>query len=207
VAQCYAEALQLAGSAMSADEVVARVIKDRDFFLQSGGGVTFSGGEPLSRPAFLRACLEKCKQNGLHTCVETTGFAPWEVLEGVSEDVDLFLYDLKTADPKTHEIFTGVSNELILDNLKKLAPRHNLIIRMPMIPGINHRGAPWKKTLEFLKELEWRGQVELLPYHRLGLGKYAALNRPYPMDPELKADEMMIQMRYDELRTAGIHVI
>ncbi len=206
VAQCYAEVLRLVGRTMTEGEVIAEVLKDRDFYRQSGGGVTFSGGEPLRQPVFLEACLEACRRNNLHTVVETAGLTSWNTIKKLLHLVDLFLYDLKVVENASHKAFTGVSNKRILDNLKKLVTCHDVIIRMPMIPGVNDRGNAWQATMAFIKELPWRGQIDLLPYHHLGVGKYAALNRVYALNTSLKSDMKIVRRRRDQLTEAGFSV-
>lgn len=206
VDQCYAGALRLVGRSMSVADVLSEVKKDHDFYLESGGGVSFSGGEPLFQPEFLTACLEACKAHHLHTAVETAGAASWSVVENLRHWVDLFLFDLKTVVAEDHIRLTGACNQNILENLKKLVSCQDVIIRIPMIPGINDQGRPWKKILIFLEQLQWRGRVDLLPYHRLGLGKYAALNKEYAVKTSLVADMETVFKRKDRLVEAGFNV-
>ena len=201
--QCYSEALRLVGRTITDGEVLSEVLKDQQFYRQSGGGVTFSGGEPLCQPLFLKACLEACRRNNIHTAIETTGFASWDTIENILHLVDLFLYDLKTVETETHRKLTGVSNERILDNLKKLAACHQVVIRMPMVPKINDRGKAWQATMAFLKNLPWRGRIDLLPYHTLGLGKYAALNRTFALDTSLRPDMDIVHRCQKQLVQAG----
>jgi pyruvate formate lyase activating enzyme len=118
VAACYAEARQIVGQEMAAAQVMAEIERDVPFYDESGGGATFSGGEPLLQPDFLCELLSACRARGIHTAVDTCGFAPWEVLDSVRKYVDLFLYDLKLMDEARHRAFTGVSNALILSNLR-----------------------------------------------------------------------------------------
>lgn len=135
---CHAGAREVAGRRVTVEEVLDDIERDVIFYDQSGGGVTFSGGEPLLQPEFLLALLAECKKRGIHTAVDTTGFAAPEILLQASQITDLFLYDLKIMDDGLHRQYTGVSNGVILDNLRELAARHgNIIIRVPVIPGIN----------------------------------------------------------------------
>ena len=201
--QCYSEALQRVGRPMGVDSLVTEILKDHEFFLSSSGGVTFSGGDPLFQPRFLKACLKACKNHDLHTAVETSGAFPWELIQSLLPLTDLFLFDLKLASLARHRQFTNVSNQRILENLKNLVACHPVIIRIPMIPGINDRGEAWEEIQDFLEQLPWRGPVDLLPYHRMGLGKYEALNRSYSLDPELVSDMEMICQRRDQLAGIG----
>ena len=135
---CPAEALEVVGRRMTVEQVLAEIERDRVFYEQSNGGVTFTGGEPLAQPHFLLALLSACRGHGLHTAVDTSGFTPWKVLDKIRPFVDLFLYDLKLMDDVRHRQWTDSSNKIILSNLQKLAEwGHNLLVRIPIIPGIN----------------------------------------------------------------------
>lgn len=183
---CPAEALELSGREMTVAEVLAEIEKDGLFYDESHGGVTFSGGEPLLQPDFLGALLQACQEEEIHTCLDTTGFAPWEVLERVARHVDLFLYDLKLMDDEQHQRFTGVSNGLILDNLRALSSRESsIIVRLPLIPGVNDGEENIRQTGEFLASLAHSHPLDILPYHRAGIGKYAKLSRTYCL-PEIQ---------------------
>ncbi|MBN1978682.1 MAG: glycyl-radical enzyme activating protein [Anaerolineae bacterium] len=180
VAACHAEARQIVGREMTAAQVMAEVERDVPFYDESGGGATFSGGEPLLQQDFLRELLRACKARGIHTAVDTCGFAPWEALDGVREAVDLFLYDLKLMDDARHRAFTGVSNALILSNLRALSQRgHDIVVRLPLIPGINDDEENIRRTGAFAAELPHLVRIDVLPYHGLGDEKYGRLNKPY----------------------------
>jgi pyruvate formate lyase activating enzyme len=180
VAACYAEARQIVGREMTVAQVMAEVERDVPFYDQSGGGATFSGGEPLLQGDFLRELLRACKARGIHTAVDTCGSAPWEVLDGVREYVDLFLYDLKLMDDARHREFTGVSNALILSNLQALSQQgHDIVVRLPLIPGINDDEDNLKQVGSFTAALPNLIQLDVLPYHSLGDEKYGRLNKPY----------------------------
>lgn len=175
---CYAGARELVGRQMTVADVMAEIERDRPFYDQSGGGVTFSGGEPLSQPAFLRDLLEACKDMGLHTVLDTCGFAGWEVLDGLRAYVDLFLYDLKLMDDGRHREITGVSNEPILRNLSRLSREgHRIILRVPIIPGVNDDEANLRQIARFAAALSSLRRVDLLPYHRIGRDKYQRLGK------------------------------
>lgn len=183
---CQAEALMMSGQEMTVAEVIAEIERDSLFYDESGGGVTFSGGEPLMQPDFLAELLRTCRARGLHTALDTSGYAPWATLERVSEDVSLFLYDLKLMDDRKHREFTGVSNELILANLRELARRGSaIIIRLPLIPGINDDPENIRRTGEFVASLARPCPINILPYHRAGIAKYTKLGRAYPL-PEVE---------------------
>jgi pyruvate formate lyase activating enzyme len=150
------------------------------FFDESGGGVTFSGGEPLAQPEFLARCLELSRKMGLSTVVDTSGYAPWPVLEGVVSLTDLFLYDLKCCTEALHVSNTGVSNALILANLKELSRCHKSIwLRIPVIPGFNTQPGEMESLAELAAGTPGVKQVNLLPYHRIGAMKFPRVGCEY----------------------------
>jgi pyruvate formate lyase activating enzyme len=155
-------------------EVMTELHKEAVFMTTSGGGVTFSGGEPLQQPEFLMALLEACQQAGFHTAVDTCGLAPWPILEAVAARTNLFLYDLKRMDPVHHKQVTGTSNTLILDNLRRLsAMGAPLRIRIPLIPDMTFTETNLTEILAFLATLPQKPQgVDLLPYHNTASHKY-----------------------------------
>ncbi len=186
VQACYADARQLVGRRYGLAEVLESLERDSDFYAQSGGGVTFSGGEPLMQGRFLLALLQAARAAGWHTALDTCGYAAWELVEQVRPYVDLFLYDLKLIDPLRHRQATGVSNRRILDNLGRLsALGHAIILRLPLIPGINTDMANLEATARFAAALPSVQQVDLLPYHAAAETKYRGLGREYPL-PELE---------------------
>jgi pyruvate formate lyase activating enzyme len=179
---CYAEAREIVGQVMTAAEVMAKVERDIAFYDQSGGGVTFSGGEPLAQPEFLGTLLRASKQAGIHTAVDTCGHAPWPVLDAIRGDVDLFLYDLKLMDDQEHRRLTGVSNQLILENLRALSEgRHAIILRLPVIPGITDSPENVRQLAAFAASLPHLQGIDLLPYHTTALDKYARMKRTYSL--------------------------
>ncbi len=180
---CPPGALQMSGSTMSVGELLDVVEKDRVFYEKSGGGVTFSGGEPLVQHEFLGEALASMREAGIHTAIETTGYARWPVLDGIREYVDLFLYDLKIMDPERHRKVTGVSNEVILQNLKKLtASGAGITVRVPVIPGYTSDEANLRSVFEFVSSLDSTPEVNILPYHKLGKSKYGYAGREYGLD-------------------------
>jgi len=181
IEKCPALAREMIGKKITAEEIIKEVEKDLVFYEESGGGVTFSGGEPLEQPEFLEELLNACQKKKIHTAVDTSGYVSWEILNKISSKVDLFLYDLKIMDSKRHKKYTGVSNELILENLKKLSSVHNnIFVRFPVIPGINDDYQNIKEMGEFLSSLKVT-QVNLLPYHYIGVDKYRRLGRTYKL--------------------------
>ncbi|RKL61602.1 glycyl-radical enzyme activating protein [Thermoanaerobacteraceae bacterium SP2] len=179
---CNAEALVLIGRIMSVQEVFAEILKDEHFYRKSGGGVTFSGGEPLHQIDFLVELAKLCKNNYIHTCIETSGFVPWENMKRAVPYIDLFLYDFKTMNHIKHKEFTGVSNEIILDNFKHLVElKKNVVVRIPVIPGLNDDEENYLKLIEFLNGFVPGNRIDLLPYHRLGVSKYNSLNKDYKL--------------------------
>lgn len=189
VEECYAEARELVGKRMTVAEVMVEIEKDRPFYEQSGGGVTFSGGEPLLQPTFLAALLRACRSQGIHTALDTCGYASWETLNRLRQDVDLFLYDLKLIDEERHRQYTGVSNQLILENLRRLsASGHSVLVRFPLIPYINDDERNLHQMVEFLLSLPQQYPVDLLPYHDSALHKYHGLGVEYRL-PETPAPD------------------
>jgi len=183
VEACVYEALEISGREVTVEEVMKEIEKDRVFFDESGGGVTFSGGEPLYQPGFLNSLLEECKKKDIHTAVDTCGYAPSEVFEKIRDKVDLFLYDVKIIEDKRHQEATGVSNTLILKNLKELSNNGcKISVRIPVIPGINDSGNEISKIAEFLSTLEGIEEISLLPYHKAESKKYESLNILYKME-------------------------
>lgn len=179
---CPSEALEIIGREMTPEEVMAEVMKDLAFYEQSGGGVTFSGGEPLLQPDFLEATLRLAKKNHLHTIVDTSGYASFELFTRLLPLVDLFLYDLKIFDSERHLKYTGQRNELILENLQKLVKlTDKIILRIPIIPSINDDEENLNHLTKFILSLDRIMGIELLPYHPLGKDKYVRLGRDYAL--------------------------
>jgi pyruvate formate lyase activating enzyme len=181
VAACPSEALRLYGGETTVDEIMRDVVKDRAFYEASGGGLTLSGGEPTVQLAFCLALLRAAKAAGIHTCVETCGFAPRESFEALAPLTDLFLFDYKDADGARHAANTGVSNERILDNLRWLHGQGAaIVLRCPLVPGVNDDDAHLRSIGALRRELPRLAGVDLLPYHEAGFGKYERLGRPRP---------------------------
>ena len=175
---CPVDARKVCGKEHTVDEVLKEVLKDKAFYETSGGGVTFSGGECMLQIDFLAEILKKCKENGIHTAVDTAGHIPFESFEKILPYTDLFLYDIKIFDSQKHKQYVGVSNELILENLKKLFERKaKLWIRIPIIPDVNDSIEEIQKIKDFLKTIGTPEKIELLPYHAMGENKYRAIGK------------------------------
>ena len=173
---CYARALVMAGETRRAADVVRDVLKDRVFYETSGGGVTVSGGEPLQQPGFTRAILAGCRAEGVHTALETAASVAWERFEAVLPVTDLVMMDIKSMDSRTHRRATGVPNERILANAHRLAGSGvRLIIRTPIVPGVNDDEESVRAIAAFVAELPGDVGYELLRFHMMAQSKYAAL--------------------------------
>lgn len=182
VACCPTGALQQVGETVTVDGLVARLLADRLFFDESGGGVTFSGGEPLRQAAFVAACCDRLRAEGVSTALDTCGYAPWTDLAHVAARADVILYDVKLMDPARHHDATGVPNARILDNLRALAAIHPRIwVRLPVIPGLNDDDANLDATAAFIAALPRVERVDLLPYHATAEPKFARVGLPYPL--------------------------
>ena len=179
---------EVIGRDVSVADVMDEVMKDLIFYDQSRGGVTFSGGEPMMQPEFLLMLLQACKENGLNTAVDTSGYAPWDDFEKIYDLVDLFLYDLKIMDDESHSKYTGVSNVLILENLERLLAVGNKVEpRIPLIPGITDTEENLEAIVEFLTPQKNIRHVVLLPYNRLGEDKFRKFDLIY------KAGQLSVQ--------------
>jgi pyruvate formate lyase activating enzyme len=194
---CMYEALEMAGREISVKDVIEEVEKDRIFYEQSGGGATLSGGEPLDQPKFCGKILTELNKKNIPVALDTSGLAPWEVLATNAGKADIVLYDLKIIDAKKHKKYTGVSNALILDNLKKLSLEHkNIVIRIPLAAGINDDEENTRLTIDFLKPLKTIKTVSLLKYHKGGVEKYKNLGKA----PCFRIYEAPSDQRMEEIR-------
>ncbi len=173
---CPAAAREIVGRHVSVCELVGKLERDRVFYEESGGGVTFSGGEPLMQPGFLTPLLEVCRARGLHTAVDTSCYAPPETFESLRGLVDLLLCDIKHMDAETHQRLTGVENTVILENIRRLADDGELIVvRMPVLPGLNDDEANISATGAFVASLPGVTRLDILPYNEGGYAKLARL--------------------------------
>ncbi len=167
---------QAVGWSLSVEEALAEIEKDVLFYDDSGGGVTFSGGEPLAQAPFLAALLEQCRRHEIHTAVDTSGYAPPEVFEEIASRADLLLFDLKLMDDEAHRDWTGVSNEIILENFRTACRRGiPLRVRVPLIPGVTDTLENIQQIAAFIHGCGGAGGIDLLPFHRIGDDKYRRL--------------------------------
>lgn len=179
VEECFSGGLTLAGRAMSVEEVVAEIGQDEVYYRRSGGGVTFSGGEPVLHRPFLAEALRRCREVGIHTAIQTAGNYPWEWLEELVPVLDLALYDLKAADPELHRAWVGNDGRRSRVNLQRLDKRGvPLIVRTPVIGSVNDREAEIEAIARFLAGLDHLSRYELIPYHPLGGSKRRSLGLP-----------------------------
>ena len=175
---CPAGALKRAGETMDSEEVVRQVLRDRSFFLTSGGGLTLSGGEPLAQPEFTAAIIHAARAEGLDVCIETSGYAPWPAYEAILPEVRLFLYDVKETDPERHRRFTGAASGPIMENLHRLSDGGaRIVLRCPVIPGRNDRPDHFAAVAALAESLPGVEGVDVEPYHPLGVRKCALLGR------------------------------
>ena len=194
---CVTDALEVVGKEASVDEVMEDVRKDAVFYEESGGGVTFSGGEPTMQPVFLLDLLRACREEGFHTAVDTSGITAKESLLRMAEYVDLFLYDLKFMDDGAHREYTGASNALVLENLRALDEAGaTIVIRVPLIPYVNDDADDVDRLGEFVSGLNGVQEVCVLPYHRAGtekLGRLLTHREPFLSEPP--ADDKLEQVK------------
>jgi len=177
-AKCPSGAIEAVGRYFTVEEVVSEVEKDRLFYQNSGGGVSLSGGEPLLQWVFALNLLKECKVRNLHTTLDTSGYASWDVMDRVIEYVDLVLYDIKQMDSTKHKVLTGVTNDLILDNAERVSRKVTTWIRYTVVPGYNTSASDIENAARFAAKLTIE-KVSLLPYHRMGVQKFKGLGRTY----------------------------
>jgi pyruvate formate lyase activating enzyme len=203
---CPTGAQELLGRWTSVSDVMEQILRDQIFFDQSSGGVTISGGEPMMQADFVEALLAACRSRRIHTALDTCGHAEWKQLDRVRTNVDLFLFDLKLMDPAKHEQFTGVHNDRILENLRRLAEQgSNVTVRIPLIPGVNDDEGNLNAVSKFLMPLGL-SRVDLLPYHGIAAGKYERLGLTYRMKDLIPFTTEQLQGVAARLRRDGFHV-
>ena len=188
---CPAKAMTIYGQEMTAKEVVKEIEKDQTFYTRSGGGGTFSGGEPIMQADFLVECLDLCRARGIHSCIETTVCRPWEEVEAVFDRLDSAYIDLKNMDDEKHKKFTGVSNALILENLKKIGQRYPdkpIRVRTPVIPTFNDTEEELLAIRAFVDTYLPNAEYEILKYHKFGKNKYDFIGSRYYM-PDKEIDD------------------
>lgn len=207
---CIPGARQVVGKKYTVDEILKEVLKDKIFYEQSNGGVTVSGGEPLLQIDFVGELLKRLKKENIHTAVDTCGAVCFENIRRISQFTDVFLYDLKLMNDEKHIKYIGMSNKLILENLRKLSDIHNNInIRMPIIEGVNSDIEHIKETIDFIKHLNIK-RVNLLPYHDIAKHKYKKLDITYqdermskPSDEKMQSFREMFESEGYEVKIGG----
>lgn len=197
VETCLNQALKIVGDHVTVEELFKDINKDSPFYRRSSGGVTVGGGEPTMQSDFVEAFLKRCKKNYMHTAMETCGYVKWENLEKLVKYLDLVYMDIKHMDPEAHKELTGASNELILENIKKVSEIRPLIIRIPVIPGLNDSEENISKTAEFALTLGKNlKRIDLLPYHKFGSMTYTRIGMEYKIeDIEPPSDAHMKKLK------------
>jgi pyruvate formate lyase activating enzyme len=206
---CPAGAIEMVGRDATVEDVLTEALADRPFYEASGGGITLSGGEPLAQPDFVAELLAAAHAEGLHGCLDTCGFAPWESFRRVADLVDLFLYDVKGVDDARHRENTGVSNCLILENLRRLHDGGSAVrLRWPIIPGFTDDPGEWEALVDLATSLERIEGVELMPWHGLARGKAERFGLAPQEAPRgsVRADEL-IRRCAEGLRSRGVTVL
>ncbi|MBU1341968.1 MAG: glycyl-radical enzyme activating protein [Proteobacteria bacterium] len=182
--------------------------KDLIFYDDSGGGVTFSGGEPLSQPQLLFKLLDQCRKKEIHTCVDTSGYADAKVVSAVAEKADLILYDIKLIDEKTHKKYTGKSVSLVLENLKQLSKqRAHIKLRFPLIPLMTDTDDNINGIIDFVKENTHYKEIHILPFHKAGEGKYDTLKLNNPMEKINASSKKSVAKAKEQFESRGFSVI
>jgi len=175
-------ARKIVGEWIDLDRVIEEIKKDEFFYLNSGGGVTLSGGEPTYQAEFVKQILQECKYHGIHTALESSAYVKWEILQDLLSDVDMALLDIKHMDSIRHKELTGVENRLILENIRRVAETSTtLIIRFPLIPDYNDSEKNLRSMAEFILSLGKKVDLHILPYHSYGANKYVRLGKKYSL--------------------------
>lgn len=179
---CYANAINICGRYLTVADVMEEVERDTEFYFRTGGGVTFSGGEPCAQPRFLEKLVREARKRKLHAAIETCGYWKWETMRPILRLMDVVLYDVKHMDPERHRQGTGVGNDLILDNLKRIDSLGVPVrVRLPLVPGFNDSAENIRATASFVSGLANLKALDILPYHRMGEPKWRQLGQAYGM--------------------------
>ncbi len=203
---CPTGALEFVGRIITVDELMMEIEKDLTIFDSSGGGVTFSGGEPLMQPVFLRESLKRLKEMHVHTALDTSGYASRDIIKSIMDYVDVFLYDIKLYQDEEHIKYTGVSNKIIKENLKFLAESgKNVVLRFPVIPTITDREENVDAWIEFIKNLRSIKEIDLLPYHDVA-EKFKRLGRKYEMDVHNSPSQETMEKIKEKFEEIGLFV-
>jgi glycyl-radical enzyme activating protein len=204
VLACPHGALRMVGEQMTVADVIGQVEADRAYYERSGGGITLSGGEPLAQPGFAAALLRAAHDRGVHTCLDTSGFAPPRVIEQVAADVDLFLYDYKATEPERHRALTGVGLDRILGNLDWLYGHGaRIVLRCPVVPGVNDSAAHLAGIAALSARYPRLEGVEVLPYHALGRDKAERVGLENPLPDLPTTDDETVEGWLSELHRLG----
>nr|WP_321412609.1 glycyl-radical enzyme activating protein [uncultured Carboxylicivirga sp.] len=206
---CPTKAIEMSGQQMDIDQLIKTIESESLFFDQSGGGVTFSGGEPLMHSKTLLQLLDECGKRHIHRVVDTSLFSRSEIVKQVAEKTELFLVDLKHLNDEKHRKYTGVSNQLILENIHLLSDiNSDFWIRIPLIDGVNADEENIKKSAEFLSKLNWKSKlVNLLPYHDIGRNKHLKLGSNYNGDGMTEPNQAIIERSIRIFSDYGIEAI
>ena len=205
---CHSGAREISGYEISVTELMKEIRKDIPFYDQSGGGVTFSGGEPLLQADFLLEALQACRELELNTALDTCGHMSYESIEPLLPWVDLVLYDLKAQDADLHRRLTGVRNEMLLKNLQKISQIGKKVrVRFPLVPGLNDTLQELSRLGEFCSALPGLESLEILPYHRSGIEKYARLQRDYKLENTNPPDQERLEETAAFLKGFGLQVL
>jgi len=203
---CPTNAIEMVGISMTVNEVMGEIEKDMVFYEESGGGVTLSGGEPLMQSEFINAILKKCKEKGIHTAIDTSGYSSLSSVYELSKNVDLFLYDIKHLDDDKHMELTGVSNKQILDNLSNIAKiGSNVWIRVPIIPGINDDDKNILGIGRLMNMLKLT-DIFILPYHNIATYKYRKLGKAYDLSNIKTPSDQYMNKISSKLKNFGLNV-
>jgi pyruvate formate lyase activating enzyme len=204
---CYANAVNISGRYLTVEEVMDVVLRDREFYDRTGGGVTISGGEPFAQPVFLMELVRTAKILKLHTAIETCGQVNWNIFNSVLEHLDYVLYDLKHMDSNRHLQGTGVDNRIILENAKRLGASGKPVrIRLPLIPDFNDSEENVRATAEFIAEFSNLEALDILPYHRMGEPKWGQLHQEYKLQGVVPHNKERVFELADIARKYGIEV-
>ncbi len=203
----YSETKEVLGKKVNVNELMEEIKKDIPYYDESGGGVTFSGGEPMMQVDFLYELLHACKMEELHTTVDTSGYCSYESFEKINDLVDLYLFDLKLIDEEKHRMYTGVTNKNILNNLTKLTEDENEVyVRIPIVPNLTDTEKNINDSIEFLKKLNRIKKVDILPFHKMGSNKFQKLDIPdFHKHTETPPEEQMNELK-NRFESAGFSV-
>lgn len=204
---CPTGALTIKGKKMTVEQVIKELKKDEIIYRRSGGGITFSGGEPLVQSKFLKELLKACKSQGWHTAIETTAYSSKEVVEEIFPYIDLALMDIKGTNPEKHKKYTGVSNEIIIENAKLVSQISNMVVRVPLVPEVNSSREDILGLCNLVKNLKNVDTIHLLPYHTYGENKYDLLGIDYLMKNVKSLKEEEIQSLKVVIENEGIRCV